>query len=129
MNKCYKEVNVNPTKKRTGDCVIRAIANAENREWTEIFDELVKLARELYSVPNNKTVYGKYLEKYPTVDVKFVNDFGEKRRLTPSIFKDRGLKGTYICKLAGHLTCVRDDVTEDTWDCSYKCCYKIWKVK
>jgi hypothetical protein len=51
--------NVNPRGRKTGDCVIRAIAKAENKEWLGIFDALVAIAREAYSVPNGKVTYTK----------------------------------------------------------------------
>ena len=128
--KFYKEVNVNPMKKRVGDCVIRAIANAEDKPWIEVFDALTKIARENYSVPNWKDTYEAYLSKYPTVPVKYEYN-GKKYRLTPSDFYGHAIlkKGNYVVREANHVTCVKDGVCEDTWDCSHRAAYKIWKVK
>lgn len=125
----YKEVNVNPKKKRTGDCVIRAIANAEGIDWYDLYDELCRGARELASVPVWKETYEYYLYRYPTVSAKYVDANGKTKRLRPRDFKAHGLTGTYVVRLAHHLTCVRDGVVEDIWDCSDKSAYKIWKIK
>ena len=39
----FTKTNANPKNKRTNDCVIRAIALAENKTWLEVFDELAEL--------------------------------------------------------------------------------------
>lgn len=126
----YKEVNINPKNKRVGDCVIRAIANAEGKTWEEVFEALVTIAREKCSLPNSKDVYTEYLSKYETVPVKYEFE-GKKYRLTPSDFwNDPKLKkGNYVITQANHLTCVKDGVCEDSWDCTRRAAYKIWKIK
>jgi hypothetical protein len=118
--------NVNPMGKKTSDCVVRAIALVEGRPWEDVFDELVRLARQSYSMPNDTSVYGKYLdEKYPTIDVfRWVG--GRKKRYT--VRDVCQLKGTYIVRLAKHITVVMDGKYYDVWDCGSKCAYKIWKV-
>ena len=122
----FVKENLNPKNKKVADCVIRAIAKAENKTWLEVFDLLTKIARENYSVLNDKTVYSTYLNKYPKINVKHeVN--GKKKRLTvKDVCK---LEGTYIVKIANHLTVVIDGKYYDIWDCGNKCAYVIWKVK
>lgn len=130
MSQFYKNVNVNPMKKEVGDCVIRAIANAEDKSWYEVFDALTKIARENCSAPNWKDTYEAYLSKYPTIPVKYEYG-GKKYRLTASDFwNDPKLKeGNYVIRQAHHVTCVKNGVCEDIWDCSHRASYKIWKVK
>lgn len=126
----YKRVNVNPKHKETGDCVIRAIANAEGRDWYDVFDDLVKIAKKICSGTNYKDTYGKYLSKYPKVSAEWENTKGERFRLTPREFRDQGLgKGVYIVSFANHLTCVRNGIVEDTWDCSGLVVYEIWRIE
>lgn len=133
----YKEINVNPLRNKTGDCVIRAIANAEGRSWYDVFDDLVKLARENCTIPNAKSNYKDYLKSkgYKKIGVKYEDEDG-KHRLTPRDF--HGMldhegydlsKGVYLVSQASHLTMVRDGVLEDSWDCSNRAAYTIWKVK
>lgn len=120
--------NVNPRGRKTGDCVIRAIAKAENKEWLEIFDALVAIARESYSVPSDTVTYTKYLKKYQTKDVMYYDDsYASNRRYTVNDIKV--WVGTYIVQVAGHLTVVQDGKLFDTWDCGNKSAYKIWKVQ
>lgn len=123
----FKKLNVNPKGKKTGDCVIRAIAYAEGKEWLVVYDELSALARTLYTVPNNKDCYGKYLDdKYIKINA-MVNIQGKKKRLTPSAMSK--FNGTYIMQQSGHLTVIENGICVDSWDCSEKSAYKIWKVK
>lgn len=122
----YKELNVNPKERKTGDCVVRAIAKAEDRAWLEVFDDLVALARKAHTMPSNKHAYEKYLKKYKTMPVMYRLPSGKNRRYT--VDDITSLVGTYIVKIAGHLTVVIDGVVYDTWDCRKKCAYKIWQV-
>ena len=122
----FKKLNINPKNNITNDCVIRAIAKAENKSWYEVFDVLSGIARDYCSSINGKDVYGKYLAKYPNINVKIgVN--GNRRRYT---VKDIcRLQGTYIIQVASHFTVVIDGIHYDTWDCGHKSAYKIWQVK
>lgn len=119
--------NVNPKGKVVGDCVIRAIAKTENKPWVEIFDNLTEIARKTYNVTSDTKVYSKYLnEKYEKINV-FNKANGSKKRLkVKEICK---LKGSYIVRIAGHVTAVVDGSIYDIWDCSNKGSYIIWKVK
>jgi hypothetical protein len=122
----FVEFNINPKGKKTSDCVVRAIAKAENKTWLEIYDYLSKIARDTYSMPNDSKVYGKYLSGYPKINVKHeVN--GKMKRLTVKEICE--LKGTYLVSIANHLTVVKDGNIFDTWDCGEKSAYIIWKVK
>lgn len=134
----YKEINLNPKGNKVGDCVIRAIANAEGRTWYEVFDDLVKLARKNCFIPNDKKNYKTYLKLkgYKKIGVKYDDIEGRQRRLTPRDFHGMHDQeghdlawGTYLVAQANHLTVVKDGVTEDSWDCSNRAAYIIWKVK
>lgn len=118
--------NVNPKNKKTGDCVIRAIAKAENKLWAEVFEELVKISREVCSVPNDKDVYNVYLKDYETINVFKIVKEKKKRYTVKDITK---FEGSYVVSIAGHMTTVVDGKIFDLWDCGDKCAYKIWKIK
>ena len=124
----FKEVNKNPKKRKAGDCAIRAICNAEGKSWLEVFDALVEIARRECYAPTNMNVINEYLKNYPTVSVMYEDKYGKKRRYKVEEL-DKLPKGKYIVRVAGHMTCVKNGVIEDTWNCGYKSCYKIWRVK
>lgn len=58
----FRFYNANPKDRRTGDCVIRAIAGATGKSWDEVLTDLTKLAIKYKVMPNDKACYGRYLE-------------------------------------------------------------------
>ena len=124
----FKLVNKNPKKRKAGDCAIRAICNAEGKSWYEVFDALVEIARRECFAPTNMNVITEYLKSYKTVPVMYEDGYGRKKRYKVNEL-DKLPKGNYIARVAGHMTCVKNGVIEDTWDCGRKSCYKIWRVK
>lgn len=123
----FKFENLNPKGKKVGDCVIRAIAKAENKTWFEVFDVLTKVARENFSVLNDQCVYVKYLEKYRKIDVKYVDcKTGKNKRYTVNDVSY--FPGTYLIQVSGHMTTVVDGVIYDIWDTSERSAYRIWRV-
>jgi len=126
--------NLNPKNRKTGDCVIRAIAKAEDRTWDEVFDSLVEIAKKWKTVPNHKDCYGRYLdnccEKIIKFDDMMYQDENGKHRLTVKQFSEKYSKGAYVLKLANHLTCVVDGTVYDLGDwCLSSCPYTAWKIK
>lgn len=115
--KYYHKTNVK-------DCVIRAICNATGNDYKKTYDEvkteLIIYNRKLYrsstkhnsprnGVPHNVTK--KYIEKvlgwtYHKIEPGSIlgeYEFG---------------KGTFLVNLNRHVTCIKDDVLYDSWDCS-----------
>ena len=58
----YIYCNQNPLGKRTGDCVVRAIAIATNRSWREAYTEICKQGQIDCDMPSANRVWGKFLE-------------------------------------------------------------------
>ena len=46
----FVEMNANPLKKLVGDCVIRAICVAENKEWDDIYLEIMLKGYEMKDI-------------------------------------------------------------------------------
>lgn len=67
----FKLVNKNPKKRKAGDCAIRAICNAEDKNWLEVFDALVEIARRECFSPTDMNVINEYLKNYPTVSMMY----------------------------------------------------------
>ena len=120
--------NVNPKGKKTADCVVRAIAKAENRDWFSVYDELSLLARSKCTVLNDLSFYKSYLNKYETVQCVF-EECGSKFKLTVSEFSNKYSSGIYLIQIAGHLTVCIDGNVYDIWNCLNKKVYKGWRVK
>ena len=112
----YITINPNPQRKNTGDCVIRAISIAEEKDWDDIFFELMMKSYIMKEMPTQNNVRGSYLK-----------DIGYKRYIvsddcpdcyTISDFVNENPKGTFILATGTHVVLVRDGRLYDTWDSS-----------
>ena len=125
-------------KGSAGDCVCRAICNATGKDYKEIYDFINEMAQREWvskkmkgksSARNGvykgttKTIIEDYLKWkwHPTMT------FGSGCKV--HLKADELPKGTLIVKLSKHLTCVKDGIIYDTYDCSRegtRCVYGYW---
>ena len=110
--------NPNPLHKRTGDCVIRAISIAEDKDWDEVFLELMMKSYIMKEMPTQNNVWGSYLK-----------DIGYSRYIVPDTCPDcytiydfvkDNPEGTFIIATGTHATVVRDGQLIDTWDSGHE---------
>jgi hypothetical protein len=122
-----KKYNANPKSLKTTDYVVRAIAIATNSDYMETRRELNRKKRELgyTSYKHTKFLYD-YFKGYPRLIFKPVKC---EPRIKGSDFTKLHPKGTYILKIAEHITVCVDGVIQDTWDCSYRSVYTAWDLK
>ena len=116
------------TAAKVGDCVTRSIAIALNMDYKEVYD---KVANIVGYTPRNG-VYNKDIKKvisafggtwHPMMQI----GSGCKVHLCDG---EIPAKGRIICKLSHHLTCVIDNVINDTFDASRngtRCVYGYWE--
>lgn len=117
----YKYYNANSYGNFVNDCVIRAIAVAENKSWGSTYDELSRIAKK----------NGILLD-----DVNFVEpllDYRYKRMKTyPGDTVEDVLfeypNGIYLVTMSGHITVIKDGVVYDTFDCRGRTVKNVWKV-
>lgn len=122
----YTVCNLNPTGKKVGDCVVRAIAKAEGKRWQEVYDGLCAIGRELFAMPNDKKTYEAYLERNGWFKLPMPR-FEDNTRYTVKEFADAHPKRTFIISVANHLTVVVDGTLFDTHDCSWKSVCNYWQ--
>jgi len=122
----FQEFNAHPKGIKTTDCVVRAISKATNIEYMECRRKLNQLKRDwgFTGYKDTKFLY-KYFEGYPRLIFKAVK--GEPR-LKGSDFTELHPKGTFILKMAGHVTVCVDGVILDIWDCTYRSVYTAWEI-
>ena len=110
----YSELNINPQKKQTGDCVIRAIGTATDTEWDDVFLDLMAKAFQMKEMPSQNNVWGAYLHdkgftrhiiEDTCPDCYTVNDFTLDHP-----------KGRYILGTGSHVIAVIDGNHYDVWD-------------
>lgn len=113
--------------KNVGDCAIRAIAIATGKDYKEVYNGLKKLNNGV-SCRNGtpKKIDKKYLTQlgwvwHPTMHI----GQGCKVHLDENELPS----GILIVSVSHHLTCVKDGVIYDTYDCSRdsnRCVYGYW---
>lgn len=114
-----------------GDCVTRAICNATGKDYKEVYDALNDMAKR-ESVKKHrgnkrsnsrngvfKETWKRYLKEIGWIHHKTCEVGSHKDKLK---FIDGALpdKGNVIVQLSRHLTCLKDGVIYDTYDCSKK---------
>ena len=123
----FKEYNAHPKGIKTTDCVVRAISTATTIDYLEVRRELNKKKKELgYSSYKDTQFLYVYLRDYPRLIFKPVK--GEPR-IKGTDFTELHPIGTYILKMAGHITACIDGIIYDTWDCSYRSVYTAWEIR
>lgn len=110
----YIYYNTNPSSKKVGDCVVRALSTILKKRWIEIYDDLTDLGREMYDMPSSNEVWSEYL---------YENGF--TRQIVPDTcpfcytvrrFCDDHRNGAYLLATGSHVIAVIDGNYYDTWD-------------
>lgn len=102
-----------------GDCVCRAIAIGNDKDYKEVYDLI-------NHTPNKRKKCDARNGVHKSISRKILNDLGWTWH--PTMTVGSGCKvhlrreelpsGTLIVKVSKHLTCVKDGVIHDTYDCS-----------
>ena len=69
----YVFYNPNPSGKRVGDCVIRAIAKLTDRTWEEAYVAVTAQGFTAHDMPSSNAVWGEYLRSIGYVRNIFPN--------------------------------------------------------
>lgn len=108
--------NPNPIDKKTGDCVIRAIAIATNSTWEEAYMDLCMEGLLMADLPNSNAVWSSYLRKH-----------GFKRSVIPNTcpdcytvedFAEDHPFGTYVLCSGTHTVTIVSGNILDAWNSS-----------
>jgi hypothetical protein len=116
----FYKTNINPKNKRTGDCVIRALAGASGKDYKKVAQELFELWMKTGYVFNDKHTYEKWLEQNGFVKMKQPRKLDNTKYLVGEIDELIGSGNVAVISLASHLTYVEDDAVFDLWDCRKK---------
>jgi hypothetical protein len=117
--------NANPEKKRTGDCVIRALAFVLGKTWEAVYTDLYVQGLEMKEMPSANNVWGAYLRKQ-----------GYKREGIPNTCPDCYTvadfckdhpEGKYILCLPSHVIGIEDGDWYDTFDTSSEVPIYYWE--
>ena len=110
----FIQTNPNPNGSYVGDCVVRAIALAEDRTWNETYINLCLTGLVMYDMPSSNRVWNEYLKTKGYTKHVVPDDC--PRCYSIKDFSSEFFKGTYILGTGTHVVCVKDGNYLDTWD-------------
>ena len=100
-------------KDRIGDCVIRAISHGLNQDYKTTFQDLLNISWEMLDLPNSWVCAEEYLKRNGWIKNKPMRN-SRNRKLKVHQFPT---EGTFLIHTTTHLTCIKDGVLLDTWNC------------
>lgn len=119
----FKEINVNPKKRKTGDCSTRAIVGVLGISYDDALKLQTEESLKSYYDPTSKQVMEKVLAKFGFVKMKQPKKYDgtkyEVRELDQLLDK-RTLDEGVLVTVANHHTCIKDGVIQDIWNCGRK---------
>jgi len=117
--------NPNPDQRLTEDCVIRAICAATNRDWEDVYIDVVIQGLFMHNMPEANSVWGEYL-----------TNLGFEKTLVPNKcphcytlreFCADNPKGIYVINTDNHAVAVVNGDYYDTWDSGNEIVNYYWK--
>ena len=114
----YVLTNPNPLNNDTGDCVIRAMCIAENREWDDVFLDLMVDAFQKKLIIEDNRLWIEYLHRlgYQRVNIP---DTCPDCYLIRDFARDNP-QGVYIVGTGTHLVTIINGVIYDTYNSAEK---------
>ena len=106
--------NPNPESKYVGDCVIRALSLALNKDWSSTYLELMVKGYEMCDMPSSNAVWAAYLRSKGYTRHTIPNECPDC--YTVNEFCIDNPRGVYILATGTHVVTVKDGKYYDTWD-------------
>lgn len=107
-------LNANPSGKRVGDCVVRAISVATGQRWEQVYDELYRAGRAAHDMMSSNETWGRML--YHMGFEPFILPEDCPECITVREFARRFRRGRYIIGTGSHAVAVINGNYIDTWD-------------
>jgi len=110
----WQPYNPNPHHSRTGDCPIRAICKAIDKDWEYVYVGLSLYGFMGADMPSANHIWGEYLERCGFVQRLVDKNF--RVHYTVEDFCVDHPKGTFVLGCDGHVVTVVDGLYYDSWD-------------
>ena len=125
----FRQYNANPHNKKAKDCTIRAICTALNEAWGETYKGLFEIGFKKGLMPNEKNTFKEYLKKKGyNMEKQPKKANGKKYTIKEFYEQEAEANSTYILQVRRHLTCIKNGVLLDTWNCSTYIVGNYWKI-
>lgn len=120
----YKELNVNPKGRKTGDCSTRALVGVLGISYDEALKRQFDWTLKKYYDPTSKQTMEHVLKEFGYVKMKQPRKSdGSKylvRELDQILTPEQRRHGVLVT-VANHHTCIIGDCIQDIWDCGCMC--------
>ena len=117
----YQFYNANVNNNFVNDCVIRAISVAEDKSWSDTYDDLTKIAKR------NGILLDDVNFVEPLLDFRYDRVYTYPNETVMEFSEDNPI-GTYLITMPNHITVLKDGTIYDTFDCRNKILWSVWKV-
>ena len=119
--------NPNPENKRVGDCAVRAVSKATDKEWKTAYLDLVTQGYMMCDMPSSNAVWGEYLHSNGFERGIIPNECPQCYTLND--FCGEYSQGTYVVALPNHAVAVINGDFYDEWDSGNEVPLYYWKRK
>lgn len=123
----YIEWNPNPTGRKVGDCSVRAICKALDKDWETAYALIVVKGFEMGDMPSSNITWGSVLRQYGFVRRAVDNTCPDC--YTVADFCADHPEGTYVLGLDRHVVTVVDGDWYDAWDSGAETVIYYWERK
>lgn len=129
----YTQPKVTGDIKCDKDCMVRAVTNVTKEDYSKVHEIMYGHGWRA----NRSSSKGKWEDQITkTLDdlgvkwerISFPGVKGQKRMTAKELVK-MDPKGKYIIRVSKHVAALDGGKLLDTWDCSDKCVYFVWKIK
>ena len=117
----YKFYNANAANRYEDDCVIRAISCATDKSWDYVYDYLSDIAQYEGTLLDKREFVRNYLDR----TYQRLRDISGKVGYVSALFPN----STVLITMNGHITCSKNGVIYDTFDCRDRKVEDVWLVK
>ena len=121
----YIEWNPNPTGRKVGDCSVRAISKALDKDWETAYALIVVKGFEMGDMPSSNITWGSVLRQYGFVRRAVDNTCPDC--YTVADFCVDHPEGTYVLGLDRHVVTVVDGDWYDAWDSGAETVIYYWE--
>ena len=111
----YIQTNPNPLENDTGDCVVRAICIAENRNWDDVYLDLMIEGFFKKRMIEDNRLWIPYLRKRGYRKYNIPDTCPDDCYLLSDFVRDHP-QGRYIVGTGSHTIAVIDGIAHDTWN-------------
>jgi len=119
----YKNINMNPKHRKTGDCSTRALTACLGIAYESVIDLQAKWAKKSYYDFTSRQVTERILSEFGYIKQKMVKDSNGKRvrirnldEFIPLTIRNLGV----IINVNNHYVYVKGNEYWDSWDSGYK---------